>query len=586
MKWPSTIITSVITSLITAFIVVWFSEAMVHIVPSPQRLLLRAQNAMLPAPPRSEESFRIVLCWLENDWSGKDTKNVEDAFSGIEGINLIVSDEKIAASGAADEWRPAMQTSARAVLTKWNADLAVVGVVKQTGKVLNLWFVPRTGGGSLQRGDQPYVLENTTLGKDFHEDLQAHLAVIALTAVAPLADTTVRQRVLRKDLRIATDKLVKLTQKSTGRRIEHQALLEVGLATALVALGRTETGTESFERAIEEYREALKVFTRERYPEHWGNTMNDYGVALVALAERKTGTEQLMEAASAYQAVLKVRTRKQSPLDWASTQNNLGVALAKIGERDNNADQLGEAIAAYRVSLEERSHEQYPLDWAMTQNNLGNALVRLYKLQGTSKHLDEGIVTYRAALQERTRYRFPLQWGHTQGNLGAALIERGKRDSSSKDLKDAVDVFHTVLKELTRDRLPLDWAKAQIGLGAALRALAHQENNSKLLQEAVDAYQAALQVLDPKRTPLSWVRAQNNLGNALRDLAINKKSTKHLKMAYEAYQSALSVLTADNGSIEIRKNIEKHLGQTEQLLNIHHSQQRSNETEHGLSPPD
>ena len=92
---------------------------------------------------RADESFRIVLCWLENDWSGNDTRNVEDAFSGVESITLIVSDEHITASSAADEWRPAMQRGAFAVLEKWNADVAIIGKVKISGEALALWFVPR-----------------------------------------------------------------------------------------------------------------------------------------------------------------------------------------------------------------------------------------------------------------------------------------------------------------------------------------------------------------------------------------------------------------------------------------------------------
>ena len=130
MNRLGTIITSIVTSLVTALVVVWFSQALVQDVPSPQRLLLRIQNALSATPSRAEGSFRIVLCWLENDWSGKDTRNVEDAFSGVEGITLVVSDEDITASGAADEWRPAIQRSALAVLEEWNADLAIVGTVK------------------------------------------------------------------------------------------------------------------------------------------------------------------------------------------------------------------------------------------------------------------------------------------------------------------------------------------------------------------------------------------------------------------------------------------------------------------------
>ena len=54
--------------------------------------------------------------------------------------------------GAADDWREAMQQEARSVLENWNADLAVVGVVKQSGEALSLWFVPRSGEGTLSRG--------------------------------------------------------------------------------------------------------------------------------------------------------------------------------------------------------------------------------------------------------------------------------------------------------------------------------------------------------------------------------------------------------------------------------------------------
>ena len=573
MEWLNNI---AIYALVPLFVVVagaWLLGYLNQFVPSPARTWLAATNLLGAKQARSEDQFRFVLCWLQNDRDGNDTRVVAQAFSSIPGVSLVRSARIVTASGAADDWRPAMQRSARAVLTAWNADLALVGVVKQPGEVLSLWFVPRTDGGTLERGDQPYVLQDVTLGKDFHDDLQAQLAAIALTAVAPLADTTVRQRVLRTDLRIATDKLAKLTQNSAGRRAEYQAAMEAGLSTALVALGRTETGTEFFERAVKGYRAALEVFTRERLPEHWSQAMNDLGVALVALAERETGTERLKEAASAYRAALKERTRERAPLDWAMTQNNLGVALATLGERESSAERLGDAITGYRAALEERTREKEPLAWAMTQNNLANALVRLYRLQGGSEHLDEGIATYRAALEERTRNRVPLQWAQTQGNLGGALVDRGKRDSSTEDLNDAVDVFRAVLEEHTRDRLPLDWAAAHIGLGAALRALAKQEDSPKRLGEAVGAYQAALQVLSPERTPLAWTIAQNNLGNALRDLATYENSTKHLEGAREAYQSALDVLNSGNGSVRFRVEVERLLDHTVRLLNSRHTQQ-------------
>ena len=64
----------------------------------------------------------------------------------------------VSAAGAADDWRPAMRKGALAVLKKWNADLAVVDSVKNPGKALSLWFVPREGDCTLRRVEQPYEL--------------------------------------------------------------------------------------------------------------------------------------------------------------------------------------------------------------------------------------------------------------------------------------------------------------------------------------------------------------------------------------------------------------------------------------------
>ena len=52
------------------------------------------------------------------------------------------------------------------MLEESDADLAVVGLVKEPGESLSLWFVPRLGEGTLTRGDEPYELAQATLGPD------------------------------------------------------------------------------------------------------------------------------------------------------------------------------------------------------------------------------------------------------------------------------------------------------------------------------------------------------------------------------------------------------------------------------------
>ena len=59
-------------------------------------------------------------------------------------------------------------------------------------------------------------------------------------------------------------------------------------------------------------------------------TQNNLGAALWALGERQGGAggaRRLAEAVEAYRQALTVYTRDDLPQQWAMTQNNLGIAL-------------------------------------------------------------------------------------------------------------------------------------------------------------------------------------------------------------------------------------------------------------------
>ena len=62
----------------------------------------------------------------------------------------------------------------------------------------------------------------------------------------------------------------------------------------------------------------------------------------------EAGAGQLAEAVNSYRAALTILTRDKHPLDWATTQNNLGTALAEQGKRTGGAEGaelLGQAVA-------------------------------------------------------------------------------------------------------------------------------------------------------------------------------------------------------------------------------------------------
>ena len=420
-----------IGTVLVAVLVAWLKGLFKEYLPGPKRVVLALKNVLRCKVQASEDRFRIVLCWLENDPNGDNTGNVEEAFTSVKGVTLVRSARIVAASGAADDWREAMQNEARSVLEDWNADLAVAGLVKQPGQASSLWFVPRSGEGTLSRGDQPYELDKATLGQDFHEDLGAEIAALALVAVAPLAEDETRGRVLEQGLRGATEKLAALLGRSAAIEPGRRARLQLSFGNALQVLGERERGTERLEQAVDAYRAALEEYTRERVPLNWAGTQNNLGTALGALGKRESGTERLEQAVDAFRAALEERTRERVPLNWAGTQNNLGTALGALGERESGTERLEQAVDAFRAALEERTRERVPLNWAATQNNLGAALGALGERENGTERLEQAVDAFRAALEEYTRERVPLHWATTQNNLGNALGILGKRESGT-----------------------------------------------------------------------------------------------------------------------------------------------------------
>ena len=443
-----------IGAIILAVLRGWLKGFFTQFLPSPQRTRLAIANAFKSRPPLPEQRFRLVLCWLQHDAAGRDTSTVEEAFTGVEGIELVRSARVVSALGAAYDWRPAMRKGTLAVLKTWNADLAVVGSVKDPGKALNLWFVPREGDGTLHRADLPYELVNVRLQDDFHEDLRAQLTAEALRVAAPITGTEARGRVLEKGLNGVIKKIAALLEGGTVES-ERRASLHMAFGVALATLGEREPGPERLEQAVAAFTEALKEQTREQVPLDWATT-NNLGVALATLGEREPGTERLEQAVAVHTGALKEWTRVRVPLKWAMTQSNLGVALTALGEREPGPERLKQAVAAYTEALKERTREQVPLDWAGTQSNLGAALTTLGEREPGTERLKQAVAAFTEALKERTREREPLNWAATQSNLGAALATLGERESGPERLKQAVAAYTEALKERTREREPLD----------------------------------------------------------------------------------------------------------------------------------
>ena len=80
-----------VSVVVAGVAVAWFTGFLDHVLPAPARAWLAIENLSRDDFQRPEYGFRIVLCWLEDDGSGVDTRRVENAFSGVGGIKLVRS---------------------------------------------------------------------------------------------------------------------------------------------------------------------------------------------------------------------------------------------------------------------------------------------------------------------------------------------------------------------------------------------------------------------------------------------------------------------------------------------------------------
>jgi tetratricopeptide (TPR) repeat protein len=197
-------------------------------------------------------------------------------------------------------------------------------------------------------------------------------------------------------------------------------------------------------------------------------TQNNLATVLGDLGTRtagQKGNDLLNQAVDAFKAALLVFTREQLPQDWAATQNNLGNVLKDLGTRtagQKGNDLLNQAVDAFRAALLVRTREQLPQDWAATQNNLGNVLKDLGTRTAGQKGndlLNQAVDAFKAALLVRTREQLPVQWAQSNAGLARAALRVGAYLEAVRSARDVLvyypddDEMVSIAGGVSHDRL-------------------------------------------------------------------------------------------------------------------------------------
>ena len=296
------------------------------------------------------------------------------------------------------------------------------------------------------------------------------------------------------------------------------------------------------------YIRGLELLREKNASPEYAKYQCELGFAYWKLSEARDKEANLNRAIDAYKEALKVYNSKEFPqqdYDLALTQHNLASAYAYLSDVRDKEVNLNKAIDAYNEALKARTLEQFPQGYAVTQNGLGAVYWMLSKSRDKEANLTKAIDAYNKALKVGTFEKSPQYYASFQHNLGVAYQMLSKVKDKEINLNKAIDAYNEALKVGTFEKFPQDYALFRTDLGNAYQGLSEVKNKEVNLNKAIDAYNEALKARTLEQFPQGYADTQKDLGNAYKRLSEVRDKEANLNKAIDAYNKALRVTRKD-----------------------------------------
>ena len=546
-----------IAAVIVAFLAAWFRNLLSVVFPSPQRAILAFKNVgSCRLPPR--DNVRVVLAWLEDDYTGSNTKAVSTTFTGIEGIEFYRSARIISASGAADAWRPAMRRKTKNLLRAWQADIAVVGRVDKDGDAVRLWFVSSHEDDTLaDASTDRYAFRLNRLSENFVDDLRVQIRTLALTVVIPKTRNKSARHLGLRQLKNAVPKLENLfrtltapedriplcmvyvlaqsslgewlgeserlraavyraketTNSTVGGDADTLLSIRVNLARTLYLLGEREADPKLLEESVSLFDGALSDV---RHPKRASIATGIQGLtanALRALAHLQRNPEHLHRAARLLESALEVHQEENDTPVLAITQNNLGLVWLDLANSERQKDSAERALTLFGTACTLAEQEAMPTLRAMTQNNTGQAHELLAELDPASRltELEESRHSYESAVRGYSETTTPYHLASAKTNLGRVLTVLGASTGSIEYLDHAIRTLRDAHDLSAPNARSTSVGATAAGLGVALLARGKHRANARDFREAITWLETALDTYRFETNPVNWLKIKSNL---------------------------------------------------------------------------
>jgi CHAT domain-containing protein/tetratricopeptide (TPR) repeat protein len=276
---------------------------------------------------------------------------------------------------------------------------------------------------------------------------------------------------------------------------QHWALAQTKLG---IAYHRSIQGNEAdnFDKAIECFENALKIFNSSEHPIEWSLAKRKLGSAYKNRIRGKK-IDNLRKAFDCYSdEVLEIVKLTDSPEKFAITLRNLGNIYSEYTEyaRSNKAEILEEAIKCYQQALQIYKDINLPNEQAVTQKLLASVYYRQIDEEKTDnqiKILEQVIECYKEESKFATYEQFPSWWATIQYSLGSVYLHYSTIHKDKADnLKLAIEHFQEALSVFTKENYPSDNIGVQSVLGMAYQDLRQYDKAYNTFEDSINTFES------------------------------------------------------------------------------------------------
>ena len=301
--------------------------------------------------------------------------------------------------------------------------------------------------------------------------------------------------------------LLELHRKRGPRR---WALVQSDLGDALRSVGALSGEATFLEEAVVAYMDALEVLKPDE-PGSWATVRLGLGQARAALAEKRgqLGSGLMRDAVDDYRDALEVYSDESHSGLRIEILEQLGVALERLGGWTDCRPYLEEAVDLYAEVARAYSRGGRWRRWANAQRNMGHVLVEVGRGRD-GVQVEAAIVAHQRALAVYTRDRMELTgppynealiWAEVEMDLGVAYGAMAQLTGGGVYFRRAVEAFRAALQVQSRELVRADWYLTQLNLGVVLWSWNEIEPEIEKLEEAVEALTAARDAYDATVDP-------------------------------------------------------------------------------------